>query len=57
MVSEGVVAALLLSRVTDVDPSVNLDGVFTALLDEKRTFFSDKFVQAAPDDGTLRDVR
>ena len=53
MVSEGVVAALLLSRLTDVDPAVSLDTVFSLLLDDKRTFFNDKFVQAASDDSKL----
>ena len=46
-------AALLLSRLTDVDPGVNLDTVFSLLLDDKRTFFNEKFIQAANDDGTL----
>ncbi|XP_037092852.1 eIF-2-alpha kinase activator GCN1-like [Pollicipes pollicipes] len=50
VVAEGVVAALLLLRLTDVDPAVKLDNVFSMLLDEKRTFFNEKFVQAAPDD-------
>ena len=47
------VAALLLSRLTDVDPAVNLDTVFTLLLDDKRTFFNDKFVQSASDDAVV----
>ncbi|XP_043189397.1 eIF-2-alpha kinase activator GCN1-like isoform X4 [Amphibalanus amphitrite] len=53
MVSEGVVAALLLSRMTDVDPSVNLDSVFNLVLDEKRTLFNEKFINSASDDAVV----